>query len=152
MILDVEVYCENWCWHWHLIHEQMATKSLYYWGSVLPTLKMTSYVEMSISSDHWRAAIYYVKPPIWGLIWTNFCQSQYFYDILWGAQMRIQWWRVGERTCSNQNVFPFFWEQQFIPHLNGVSITLWSYLMISFKVIQLRDVNHEYMFSPVLVQ
>ena len=75
------------CW-------QMGTKSLYYRGSVLPTLKMTSYVEMSISSDHWREAIYCVKPPIWGLIWTNFCQTQYFYDILWGAQMRIQWRRV----------------------------------------------------------
>ena len=132
MILAGEVYCENWCWQWHLIHEQMATKSLYYRGSLLPTLKMTSYVEMSISSDHWRGAIYYVKPPIWGLIWTNFCQTQYFYDILRGAKMRIQWWRVGERTCSNQNVFPFFWEQQFIPHLNDVSITLWSFLMIRF--------------------
>ena len=134
-----------------LICWQMA-ESLYYRGSVLPTLKMTSYVEMSISSDHWRGAIYYVKPPIWGLIWTNFCQTQYFYDILWRAQMRIQWWRVGERTCSNQNVFPFFWEQQFIPPLKGVSITLWSYLTISFKVIQPRDINHEYVFSPVLVQ
>ena len=77
------------CW-------QMGTKSLYYRGSVLPTLKMTSYVEMSISSDHWRGAIYCVKPPIRGLIWTNFCQTQYFYDILWGAQMRIQWRRVRE--------------------------------------------------------
>ena len=27
VILDGEVYCENWCWQWHLIHEQMATKT-----------------------------------------------------------------------------------------------------------------------------
>ena len=125
-----------------LLWELVLTMTLNTWadGNKKPLLlglsfanfEMTSYVEMSISSDHWRGAIYYVKPPIWGLIWTNFCQIQYFYDILWGAQMRIQWWRVGERTCSNQNVFPLIWEHQFIPHLNGVSITLWSYLMISF--------------------